>query len=113
MWPPDHYLFLPLCQSAVAARGANEELSIKTLNDVLSDVAEWERLGQHLGVKQARLQEIGMMRGDPQLCKTDMLSDWMRSDLKASWEKLAIALGKMDHDTVAIVIRKTYCGSGT
>lgn len=93
----------PPSLASVAARGQDKELSIKDLINALRDVTNWERLGQELGVRQAKLQEIAMARGyrNPHSLKTDMLTCWMRNDCGASWEKLATALDEMGHSKAA------------
>ena len=100
---------------AARSRRASLELNMKNLTNALVDVSDWETLGIQLGVKKSKVKEIGIDRNyrSPHLSKIDVLDFWLRNDLVASWEKLAIALDAMDEREAARVVRTTYCSSGT
>ncbi|XP_064383255.1 85/88 kDa calcium-independent phospholipase A2-like isoform X2 [Halichondria panicea] len=70
---------------------------LKDLLDQLGVVTEWELLGNHLGIKRHKLNDIKVERhGKASLCKMDMFDYWLRSDIYASWQKVVEALEKMD-----------------
>ena len=57
--------------------------------------AHWELLGQWLISGPALLNIRANRHGDPNLCMIDTISQWLRTDLEASWEKLAGAVAKV------------------
>ena len=81
---------------------------------MLADVADWEPVGLELGISSTRLQEIRANRmNQGSLCKISMADTWLRSDVNASWEKLANALDATRNSTQADLVRSTYgefCG---
>ena len=88
---------------------AVSSLCMKELTEALREVVDWHQLGVLLGIKPFRLQEVRMNHPhDAHHCKVAMLDGWLRSDVEASWEKLAQALEKMDQAPVAMAIRDKY-----
>ena len=75
---------------------------MRNITNELVDVAEWESVGIALGVSSTKLHEIraNRMNNGP-LCKISMADTWLRSDVNASWEKLADALKETGNDTQA------------
>ena len=58
--------------------------------------AHWELLGQWLIKRSALLNIRANRHGDPNLCMIDTISQWLMTDLEASWEKLAGAIAKVE-----------------
>ena len=88
------------------------KLDEKNILNVLHEAefadAHWELLGQRL-IKRSPLLTIGAnRRGDPNLCMIDTISQWLRTDLEASWEKLAGAVAKVEQygEATAAIVRQ-------
>ena len=68
----------------------------------------WELLGEQL-IKRPALLTIGASRHyQASLCMIDMISRWLQTDTEASWEKLAVAVAKVEEygEATANVVRK-------
>ena len=76
--------------------------------------ADWEHLGQGLMIKRQILSTIRASRfGQTNLCMMDTIVEWLRTDPKASWERLAGAVAKVEgcgEATAAIVRWKAGIG---
>ena len=90
------------------------ELEFKLNNVVLavSDVAEWFDLGLQLGLPSATLRLIA---ADPNIRdiksqRLAMLSEWLKYDTAACWEKLAAALSTIKENVVAANVRTQFMG---
>ena len=57
--------------------------------------AHWELLGQQLLRRSQLLTVKADRRDDPSLCLIDTASQWLQTDLNASWEGLAEAIEKV------------------
>ena len=70
--------------------------------------AHWELLGQRLIKRSPLLTIRANRRGDPNLCMIDTISQWLRTDTEASWEKLAGAVAKVEQygEATANKVRK-------
>jgi len=69
---------------------------LNVLHDAGFVDADWELLGSQL-ISGPALQNIRAYRRDnPNLCLIDTIAQWQRNDLKASWEKLAEAVTKIE-----------------
>ena len=55
---------------------------------------DWYQLGQQL-IETADLKTIKANHHEASNCMIDTISQWLQSDLKASWEKLAEAVTKV------------------
>ena len=93
------------------------ELEFKLNNVVLaaSNVAEWFDLGLQLGLPSATLRLIA---ADPNIKdiksqRLAMLSEWLKYDTAASWEKLAAALATVGENVVAANVRTQFMGIST
>ena len=76
----------------------------------VSDVAEWFELGLQLGLPSATLRLIA---ADPNIKdiksqRLAMLSEWLKYDTTASWEKLAAALVTIGENVVAANVRSQF-----
>ena len=73
---------------------------MRNITNELVDVAEWEPVGLNLGLSAAKLAEIKSSRmNNAPLCKISMADAWLRSDVHATWEKLAEALESSGNQT--------------
>ena len=88
------------------------KLQTKYIVNVLHDVgfvdADWELLGGQL-ISDSALQNIRADRlGNPNLCLIDTIVRWQKNDLKASWEKLAEAVTKIEKygEDIADIVRQ-------
>ena len=94
------------------------ELNIRNILKVLHEAefahADWELLSQELMIKRHILSTIRASRfGQTSLCMMDTIVEWLRTDLKASWERLAGAVAKVEgygEATAAIVQWKAGIG---
>ena len=93
----------------VAMSDHPSDLDFKLQHVVLAvnDVAEWFDLGLQLGLPSATLRLIA---ADPNIKdiksqRLAMLSEWLKYDTAASWEKLAAALVTIGENVVATNIR--------
>ena len=88
------------------------ELELKLNNVVLavSDVAEWFDLGLQLGLPSATLRLITAEPNikDIKSQRLAMLSEWLKYDTAASWEKLAAALATIGENVAAANVRSRF-----
>ena len=82
---------------------------MRNITNELVDVIDWELVGVELGISATKLHEIraNRMNNGP-LCKISMADTWLRSDVNASWEKLADALDETNNSIQAEAIRNKY-----
>lgn len=82
---------------------------MRNITNELVDVIDWESVGLELGISATKLHEIraNRMNNGP-LCKISMADTWLRSDVNASWEKLADALDETNNSVQADAIRNKY-----
>ena len=93
------------------------ELKEKNILNVLHEAkfadADWKLLGQQL-IEATALQNINANNhGNSSHCMIDTISQWLRNDTKASWEKLAGAIPKVGgygEATADIVRQKAEIG---
>ena len=75
------------------------ELNVRNALNVLHQAGfsdgDWFQLGQQL-IETADLRRIKSSDHEPSNCMIDTIAQWLRSDLKASWEKLAEAVTKVE-----------------
>ena len=89
-----------------------KKLDVKEIVNVLHEAkfadGDWEQLGQQL-IDHASLKTIRANRhGDPSLCMSDTISQWLNNDSEASWEKLAGAVAKVGEygEATANIVRQ-------
>ena len=74
------------------------ELVVKNVLNVLHEAGfsdgDWYQLGQQL-IEMADLKTIDANRRKVSDCMADTISQWLQSDIEASWEKLAEAVSKV------------------
>ena len=88
----------------------DERNVLNVLREAKFSAGHWEQLGLQLTADHAYLTTIrASRRGDPSLCMSDTISQWLRTDTKPSWEKLADAVtwtGEYGEATAASVLQK-------
>ena len=70
---------------------------------------KWYELGVQLDFEASRLDII--TEDNPNnagRAKIRLISEWMKSDREASWDKLAVALRLMGHQNLSAVITQEY-----
>ena len=77
------------------------KLPIPTLRELSNlQFVDWFSLGLELDVEEYELEVIEMNHpANTKRCKAEMFATWLKTDLDASWGKLAIAfaaIGKVD-----------------
>ena len=88
------------------------ELDTKNILNVLHEAkfadADWDLLGRQLISGTALRNITADRRGDPNRCMIDTVDQWLRTDTKASWEKLAGAVAKVERykETTADIVRQ-------
>ena len=88
------------------------ELNDKNILNVLHAAgfadAHWELLGMQLIMRSTALTIRANRHGDSSLCMIDTISQWVRTDIEASWEKLAAAVAKVEQygEATANIVRK-------
>ena len=96
----------------VAMSDRLSELELKLNNVVLavSNVAEWFDLGLQLGLPSATLRLITAEPNikDIKSQRLAMLSEWLKYDTAASWEKLAAALATIGENVAAANVRSRF-----
>ena len=89
-----------------------KELELKLNNIVLavSDVADWFNLDLQLGLPSATLEIIASDSSikDIKSKRLAMLSEWLKYDTAASWEKLAAALDAIGENVVSANVRSQF-----
>ena len=84
--------YLPLFHSA---KKLNERNVLNVLHEAQFADDDWEQLSQQL-IEHVPVATIRANRpGQANLCRIDTISQWLRTDSEASWEKLAEAVVKV------------------
>ena len=91
-------------------RPSDLEFKLQRIVIAVQDVAEWFNLGLQLGLPSATLRLIA---ADPNIKDIEsqrlaMLSEWLKRDTAARWEKLAVALTMIGENMVADNIRSQF-----
>uniref|UniRef100_A0A1X7TWS4 Death domain-containing protein n=1 Tax=Amphimedon queenslandica TaxID=400682 RepID=A0A1X7TWS4_AMPQE len=88
-------------------------LSIRNLAEILEvlkdghfQTTKWIDLGLHLGLFYNDLKTIETRYNrDPDQCLRECLASWLKGGFEATWDRLAIAVGKVGETTAATYIR--------
>ena len=94
------------------------ELNDRSILNVLHEAgfadAHWELLGEQLIKRSALFTIRANHHGHASLCMIDTISQWLRTDLEASWEKLAGAVANVEYGeaTANRVWEKAGIGTG-
>ena len=89
-------------------------VSLHEVIPLLDAVSELEPLALYLGLSESAIFEVRSIPGGLVAKQIVLVSKWLQSDVKASWEKLATALFKMKHKVLSSKIRRKYnCGLGS
>ena len=74
----------------------NERNILNVLHKADFSDADWDFLGQELKIKRANLSTIKANHfGQTENCMVDTITQWLRTDLEASWERLAEAVAEL------------------
>ena len=73
----------------------------------VQNVSEWYNLGLQLGLPDSTLADIAS-HPDVSGHKRRMLSEWLKRDTEASWDKLANALSIIGENVVATNIKSRF-----
>ena len=90
------------------------ELDVKNILNVLHEAefadGDWFQLGQQL-IKHSALKTIEANHSGGSHCMIDTISQWLRTDLEASWVKLAEAVTKVGGygEVTAEIVRQNAC----
>ena len=88
-----------MCSTFPLFYTAKMKLNDRNILNVLHEAefadAHWELLGEQL-IKRSALLNIRANHGDSSLCMIDTIDQWIQTDTKASWEKLAEAVVKVE-----------------
>ena len=87
--------FMPILLHFYTAKKLNERNVLNVLHDAKIADADWELIGAQL-IDRTALRTIRANRpGEASLCMIDTISQWLKTDLQASWEKLAEAVERV------------------
>ena len=81
---------------------------MKDLSDELEPVADWHTLGVKLEVEDHKLTEIEEQYRNPQRCKHEVLSRWLRKGHNCTWRRVVEVLMQMGEMVVADKIKLKY-----
>ena len=83
--------------------------TLQCLIEELETITDWQGLGIRLGIPEHKLRETEIdNRGKVPEHQRDMLSCWLKSTTKPSWEAMTAALGKMKEWKVAAELKLKY-----
>ena len=83
---------------------------LNVLHEAMFADGDWEALGLQLIHYSAVRTIRANHHGSATLCMIDTISQWLRTDLEPSWEKLAVAVAKVEGSAAAIVRRNAGIG---
>jgi hypothetical protein len=87
------------------------EFKLQHIVIAVQDIGEWYDLGLQLGLPDSALAAIAShpdVRGHKRL----MLSEWLKRDMEASWDKLAGALSVIGENVMAANVRSQFMKAG-
>ena len=73
----------------------DERNVVNVLHEAKFSDGHWEQLGQQLIEYDALTTIRANHHNDSSLCMSETISQWLRTDFEASWEKLAAAVSKV------------------
>ena len=87
----------------------NEKNILNVLHEARFADGHWELLGQCLITRSALLTIRASRFGEANFCMIDTIVQWLRTDLEASWEKLAEAVARVEEygEVTADIVRYT------
>ncbi len=96
---------MQICNTAGEA-----SLTPRNLSNALSKVYHrWEEVGNELDITPAMINNISRNKsGDVNRCTLGLIDHWLRTDIRATWEKLAQALERLSENEIAADIREKY-----
>ena len=72
---------------------------------MLESISEWKKLGHVLNVDPKKLLQLSQCGKDLDYCRDQVVSEWLKTDKGASWEKLCKALKQIGSEAEADKIR--------
>ena len=85
-----------------------KELTLKNILNATKGV-NWYELGVQLDFEASRLDIISEDHpNSARRAKIRLISEWMKNDREASWDKLAVALRLMGHQKISDAIPQEY-----
>ena len=88
------------------------EFKLQHIVIAVKDVGEWYNLGLQLGLPDSSLAAIAS-HPDVKGHKRLMLSEWLKYDTEASWDKLAGALSVIGENVVSANVRSRFMKDST
>ena len=88
-------------------RPSDLDFKLQHIVIAVQDVGEWYNLGLQLGLPDSTLATIAS-HPDVSGHKRRMLSEWLKRDTEASWDKLAGALSMIGENVVSANIRSRF-----
>ena len=90
----------------------NEKNVLNVLHKAKFSDEDWYKLGSRLVENDTDLRAIRAHHCDAGDCMIDMVAQWLRSDLNASWENLAEALDNVTGCEEAAAKARQNTGAG-
>ena len=85
-----------------------KELNLKNILNATKGV-KWYVLGVQLDFEASRLDIITEdLPNNAEIAKIRLISEWLKNDREASWDKLAVALRLMGHQNLSAAITQEY-----
>ena len=85
-----------------------KELTLKNILNTTKGV-KWYELGVQLDFEESRLDIISEDHpNNAGRAKIRLISEWLKNDREASWDKLAVALRLMGHQNLSDAIIQKY-----
>ena len=88
-------------------RAGDLDFELQHIVIAVQDVGEWYDLGLQLGLPDSTLAAIAS-HPDVSGHKRRMLSEWLKRDTEASWDKLASALSVIRENVVSANVRSRF-----
>ena len=98
---------MPRLAANMSDRASDLDFKLQHIVIAVQDVGDWYDLGLQLGLPDSTLAAIAShpdIRGHKRL----MLSEWLKRDTEASWDKLASALSIIGENVVSANIRSRF-----
>ena len=98
---------VPRLTANMSDRPSDLDFKLQHIVIAVQDVGDWYDLGLQLGLPDSTLASIAS-HPDVRGHKRCMLSEWLKRDTEASWDKLASALSVIGENVVSANIRSRF-----
>ena len=98
---------MPKLAANMSDRAGDLDFELQHIVIAVQDVGEWYDLGLQLGLPDSTLAAIAS-HPDVSGHKRRMLSEWLKRDTEASWDKLASALSVIGENVVSANVRSRF-----